>query len=158
MLIQVLNGANIGRLGRREPEIYGFLTYAKLQVLCEAAAAHLGTTVVVRQTDTEGELLGWLHEAADSGDAVLLNPGGWTHTSVALGDACAALPGALIEVHLTNVHAREGFRHHSYVSAHADGVICGLGVDGYLLGLRWLHAHASDAAQVSPTVEVDARG
>lgn len=150
MAIQVLNGANLGRLGSREPEIYGFLTYPKLQVLCESAATQMGITVVVRQTDSEGELLGWLHEAADSGDPVLLNPGGWTHTSVALGDACAGLTGPLVEVHLSNIHAREPFRHHSYVSAHAAGVICGLGVDGYLLGLRWLRAQGSDEEVPEP--------
>lgn len=143
MQILVLNGANLGQLGSREPEVYGFMTYAKLKVLCETTASHLGISVAVRQTDFEGELLGWLHEAAGSGDPVLLNPGGWTHTSVALGDACAALRSPMIEVHLTNIHARESFRHHSYVSPHADGVICGLGVDGYILGLRWLKAHGS---------------
>lgn len=139
--IQVLNGANLGRLGSREPEIYGLTSYAQLKVLCESAGAHLGIAVDVLQTDAESELLGWLHQAADAGDAVLLNPGGWAHTSVALGDACASLTGPLVEVHLTNIYAREPFRRHSYVSAHADGVICGLGVDGYLLGLRWLAAH-----------------
>jgi len=139
--IQVLNGANLGRLGTREPAVYGTTSYAQLEVLCESAAAHLGVAVQVRQTDSEAEMLGWLHLAADSGDAVLLNAGAWSHTSIALGDACAALSGPLVEVHITNICAREEFRHHSYISAHAVGVICGLGVDGYLLGLRWLSAH-----------------
>jgi len=139
--IQVLNGANLGRLGTREPAVYGTTSYAQLEVLCESAAAHLGVAVQVRQTDSEAEMLGWLHLAADSGDAVLLNAGAWSHTSIALGDACAALSGPLVEVHITNIYAREDFRHHSYISAHAVGVICGLGVDGYLLGLRWLSAH-----------------
>ncbi len=141
MPIQVLNGANLGRLGTREPAVYGTTSYAQLEVLCESAAAHLGVAVQVRQTDSEAEMLGWLHLAADSGDAVLLNAGAWSHTSIALGDACAALSGPLVEVHITNIYAREEFRHHSYISAHAVGVICGLGVDGYLLGLRWLSAH-----------------
>ncbi|MBA3292400.1 MAG: 3-dehydroquinate dehydratase [Geodermatophilaceae bacterium] len=141
MPIQVLNGANLGRLGTREPAVYGTTSYAQLEVLCESAAAHLGVAVQVRQTDSEAEMLGWLHLAADSGDAVLLNAGAWSHTSIALGDACAALSGPLVEVHMTNIYAREEFRHHSYISAHAVGVICGLGVDGYLLGLRWLSAH-----------------
>lgn len=141
MPIQVLNGANLGRLGTREPAVYGTTSYAQLEVLCESAAAHLGVAVQVRQTDSEAEMLGWLHLAADSGDAVLLNAGAWSHTSIALGDACAALSGPLVEVHITNIYAREDFRHHSYISAHAVGVICGLGVDGYLLGLRWLSAH-----------------
>lgn len=144
MPIQVLNGANLGRLGSREPEIYGLTSYAQLKVLCESAAAHLGVAVEVRQTDSESEMLGWLHLAADSGAAVLLNPGAWSHTSIALGDACADLTAPLIEVHISNVFARESFRHHSYVSAHAVGVICGLGVDGYLLGLRWLMAHGGE--------------
>lgn len=141
MPIQVLNGANLGRLGTREPAVYGTTSYAQLEVLCESAAAHLGVAVQVRQTDSEAEMLGWLHLAADSCDAVLLNAGAWSHTSIALGDACAALSGPLVEVHITNIYAREEFRHHSYISAHAVGVICGLGVDGYLLGLRWLSAH-----------------
>lgn len=140
MPVQVLNGANLGRLGTRQPEIYGTTSYAQLEVLCQSAAAHLGIAVQVRQTDSESELLGWLHEAAESGDAVLLNAGAWSHTSIALGDACADLTGPLVEVHISNTHAREPYRHHSYVSAHAVGVICGLGVDGYLLGLRWFTA------------------
>lgn len=140
MPIQVLNGANLGRLGSRDPEIYGITSYAQLEVLCESAAAHLGVAVKVRQTDSESELLSWLHDAADAGDAVLLNPGAWSHNSIAIADACAALTGPLVEVHISNIFAREDFRRHSYVSAHANGVICGLGVDGYLLGLRWLTA------------------
>lgn len=147
MPIQVLNGANLGRLGSREPEIYGVTTYAQLKVLCESAAAHLGVAVEVRQTDSESELLDWLHQAADSGDSVLLNAGAWSHTSIAVGDACADLTGHLVEVHVTNVFARESFRKHSYISAHAEGVICGLGVDGYLLGLRWLMAHGGQQTQ-----------
>jgi len=145
--IQVLNGANLGRLGSREPEIYGLTSYAQLKVLCESAGAHLGIDVQVLQTDSESEMLGWLHRAADSGDAVLINPGAWSHTSIALGDACSDLTGHLVEVHISNIFARESFRQHSYVSAHADGVICGLGVDGYLLGLRWLSAHGGVQTQ-----------
>jgi 3-dehydroquinate dehydratase-2 len=138
MTIQVLNGANLGRLGKREPEKYGTTTYAELVQLVEAAAGQLGVDVVVRQTDSEAELLGWVHAAADAGDAVVINPGGWSHTSVVLRDALASLTGPLVEVHLTNIHAREEFRHHSYVSAVADGVIAGLGVTGYELALRYL--------------------
>ena len=138
MTIQVLNGANLGRLGKREPEKYGTTTYAELVQLIEAAAAELGQDVVVRQTDSEGELLGWVFDAADAGDAVVINPGGWSHTSVVLRDALAGLSGPLVEVHITNIHAREQFRHHSVVSAVATGVIAGLGVDGYRLALRHL--------------------
>jgi len=138
MTIQVLNGANLGRLGTREPEKYGTTTYAELVELVGAAATELGQDVVVRQTDSEAELLGWVFDATDAGDAVVINPGGWSHTSVVLRDALAGLTGPLVEVHLTNIHAREEFRHHSYVSAVADGVIAGLGVQGYELALRYL--------------------
>jgi 3-dehydroquinate dehydratase II len=138
--IQVLNGANLGRLGTREPEKYGTTTYPQLVELVEAAAAQLGLHVQVRQTDDEGELLRWVHAAADAGDPVVINPGGWTHTSVVLHDALAMLTAPLVEVHLTNIHRREEFRHHSYVSLVADGTIAGLGVDGYVLALRWLAA------------------
>ena len=138
MTIQVLNGANLGRLGSREPLIYGDTTYAELVELVEAAAGELGLDVVVRQTGSEAELLGWVHAAADAGDPVVINPGGWSHTSVVLADALAALTGPLVEVHISNIHRREAFRHHSYVSGVADGVIAGLGVQGYELALRYL--------------------
>lgn len=138
MTVQVLNGANLGRLGTREPEIYGTTTYAQLVDLVETAARELEMDVVVRQTDDEGELLRWVHEATDAGDPVVLNPAGWSHTSVVLHDALAALNGPLVEVHISNIHTREAFRHHSYVSAVADGVIAGLGVEGYVLALQWL--------------------
>ena len=140
MTIQVLNGANLGRLGLREPDKYGTTTYAELVDLLEASGRELGVEVRVRQTDSEGELLGWVHDASDAGDAVVINPGGWSHTSVVLHDALAALNGPLVEVHITNIHRREEFRHHSYVSRVADGVIAGLGVQGYVLALQWLAA------------------
>jgi 3-dehydroquinate dehydratase-2 len=138
MTIQVLNGANLGRLGTREPEIYGTTTYAQLVDVVETTARELELDVVVRQTDDEGELLRWVHEATDAGDPVILNPAGWSHTSVVLHDALAALNGPLVEVHISNIHRREPFRHHSYVSAVADGVIAGLGVEGYVLALQWM--------------------
>jgi 3-dehydroquinate dehydratase II len=136
--ILVLNGPNLGRLGTREPSVYGTTTYAELVSLCEDAARAVGADVEVRQTDAEHELLGWLHQAADDGTAVVLNPAGWTHTSVALRDACAALNAPLVEVHISNVHAREEFRRHSYVSPVATAVIAGLGVQGYAAAIRWL--------------------
>lgn len=139
--VLVLNGPNLARLGTREPAIYGSTTYEELAALCVGGGSELGLEVEVRQTDAEGELLGWLHEAADDGTPVVLNAGALTHTSVALGDACAMLTGPLVEVHLSNVFARESFRHTSYVSAHASGVIVGLGVEGYVLALSWLSAH-----------------
>ncbi|MGH3713038.1 MAG: type II 3-dehydroquinate dehydratase [Micromonosporaceae bacterium] len=138
MRVLVLNGPNLGRLGTREPSVYGSTTYADLVTLCETAGKELGLEVEVRQTDAEHELLGWLHEAADTGTAVVLNAAAWTHTSVAVRDACAQLTAPLVEVHISNVYAREEFRHHSYVSAVATGVIAGLGVDGYRLALRHL--------------------
>ena len=140
MSIVVLNGANLGRLGSREPEKYGTTTYADLVARIEAVAAELGQDVTVRQTDSEAELLGWVHEAADAGTAVVVNAAGWTHTSVVLRDALAQVDAPVVEVHITNVHAREPFRHHSYVSAVADGVIAGLGVFGYEAALRYLAA------------------
>jgi 3-dehydroquinate dehydratase II len=138
MTVQVFNGANLGRLGLREPEKYGTTTYVELVELLTDAGSELGLEVQVRQTDDEGELLGWIHAAADAGDPVVINPGGWSHTSVVLRDALAALNAPLVEVHITNIHKREEFRHHSYVSGVADGVIAGLGVHGYVLALGWL--------------------
>ena len=128
--VLVLNGPNLGRLGTRQPVIYGSTSYEELVAL--------ELEVEVRQSEHEGELLGWLHEAADDAVPVVLNAGALTHTSVALGDACAMRTAELVEVHISNVHQREEFRHHSYVSAHASGVIVGLGVEGYVLALSWI--------------------
>ena len=136
--VLVLNGPNLGRLGRREPEVYGSTTHDDLVEMIEAEAAELGLSAIVRQSDSEAQLLGWVHAAADAGDPVILNAGALTHTSIALRDACSELRAPLIEVHISNVHAREEFRHHSYLSAVATGVIVGLGVQGYLLALRYL--------------------
>jgi 3-dehydroquinate dehydratase II len=138
--VNVFNGPNLGRLGRRETQVYGSTTHDDLVAMIEREAADLGLKVVVRQTDSEAELLGWVHRAADDGEPVVLNAGALTHTSIALRDACAELRAPLIEVHISNVHAREEFRHHSYLSAIATGVIVGLGVQGYLLALRYLAA------------------
>lgn len=134
----VLNGPNLGRLGVREPEVYGHTGYDELVALCHETASELGIEVEVRQTDHEGEMLGWLHEAAEDGHPVVLNAGAWTHYSIALRDACVQLTAPMIEVHISNVHKREEFRHHSYLSAVTSGVIVGLGVQGYPLALRWL--------------------
>jgi 3-dehydroquinate dehydratase II len=140
--VHVVNGPNLGRLGRREPAVYGNTTHDDLVTMIEQEADELGLAVTVRQSDSEAELLGWIHDAADAGEAVILNAGALTHTSVALRDACSELTAPLIEVHISNVHAREEFRHHSYLSAIATGVIVGLGVQGYLLALRYLAAQA----------------
>lgn len=136
--VMVLNGPNLGRLGRREPEVYGSTTYGQLTDLCRETAEQLGLTVDVRQTDDEATMLGWLHEAADEGAAVVLNPGAWSHYSYALRDACSQLTAPLVEVHISQTHAREAFRHHSVVSAVATGTITGLGVEGYRAALRFL--------------------
>jgi 3-dehydroquinate dehydratase-2 len=136
--VLVLNGPNLGRLGTREPEVYGHTTYADIVKFCEELGTKLGLAVEVRQTDAEHELLGWLHDAADSTTPVVLNPGAWSHYSYALRDACSMLRAPLVEVHISNIHAREEFRHHSVISAVATGVICGLGVDGYRLALEHL--------------------
>ncbi|BBY42891.1 type II 3-dehydroquinate dehydratase [Mycolicibacterium celeriflavum] len=138
--VLILNGPNLARLGRREPDVYGSTTHDELVALIEHEAEELGLKAVVRQSDSEADLLGWIHAAADAGDPVILNAGALTHTSVALRDACAELRAPLIEVHISNVHAREEFRHHSYLSAVATGVIVGLGVQGYVLALRYLAA------------------
>jgi 3-dehydroquinate dehydratase-2 len=132
----VLNGPNLGRLGTRQVDVYGATSYADLVSRCEQEGEALGLDVEVRQTDAEHEMLAWLHTAADEQAPVVLNPAAWTHYSYAIRDACAMLRAPLIEVHISNIHAREQFRHHSVISAVATGVIAGLGVDGYVLALR----------------------
>lgn len=138
MTVHVLNGPNLGRLGVREPDIYGSATYADLIARCEEVGRELGLVVEVRQTDNESELIGWLHAAADDGSPVILNAGAWTHTSVAVRDAASQLNAPLVEVHLSNVHAREAFRHTSYLSDIATAVVVGMGIEGYAAALRFL--------------------
>lgn len=138
--VLILNGPNLGRLGSREPEIYGSTTHDELRQICTADGAALGLEVEVRQSDDETELIHWLHEATDSMTPVILNPAAFTHYSYALRDAAAALTAPLIEVHLSNPHAREEFRHTSVISGVATGVIAGFGVDSYRLALRALSA------------------
>ena len=142
MKVYVLNGPNLGRLGTRQVDVYGLTSYADLAESCVRIGKELGLDVDVRQTDAEHEMLAWLHGAADEGAAVVLNPAAWSHYSYAVRDACALLTGPLVEVHISNIHAREEFRHHSVVSAVATGVICGLGVDGYRLALEHLAVRA----------------
>jgi 3-dehydroquinate dehydratase-2 len=134
--VYVLNGPNLGRLGTRQTDVYGLTSYADLVESCERAGKDLGLDVVAKQTDAEHEMLAWLHAAADERAPVVLNPGAWSHYSYAVRDACAMLNAPLVEVHISNIHAREEFRHHSVISAVATGVICGLGVDGYRLALQ----------------------
>ncbi len=148
MHVLVLNGPNLGRLGKRQPDVYGATTLDDV----EEQLRHLGTmhgiTVECRQSDYEGELIGWAHEAADEGWPVIINPGGLTHTSVALRDAMAEVAdaGGFFEVHISNVHAREPFRHHSYLSPIADGVIVGCGVAGYGMALGAIAGRAGESA------------
>jgi len=133
--VLVLNGPNLGRLGSREPEVYGSVTFDALVKQCEEVAAGLGLGVDVRQTDDEAELVRWLHEAADASVPVVLNPAAFTHYSYALRDACAQLTAPLIEVHLTNPATREQFRHTTVVAGVATGTIAGFGADSYRLAL-----------------------
>lgn len=139
MKVLVLNGPNLDRLGKRQPEIYGRTTLADVEKQLLERGAELGLEVECRQSNHEGELIDWVHEAADSAWPVIINPGGFTHTSVALRDALVELNDhhGFIEVHISNVHAREPFRYHSYLSPIAVGVIAGLGTDGYLLALDY---------------------
>ena len=144
MNVLVLNGPNLGRLGTREPEIYGAATHSDLEAACAATAAELGLTVEVRQTDDEATMLGWLHGVADGGvDALIVNPAAWTHTSVALRDAIAQVGVPFVEVHLSNPLAREEFRHTSYTASLAIGVIAGFGIDSYRLALRAVAARST---------------
>lgn len=145
-LVFVLNGPNLGRLGTREPEIYGTMTFADIAADCHATAETLGLTAIVRQTDSEAELIGWLHEAQDEGAAVVINPAAFTHYSYALRDACAMITGPLVEVHLSNPMAREEFRHTSVVSGVAHGTIAGFGIDSYRLALRAVAALTTASA------------
>ncbi|NTU76362.1 MAG: type II 3-dehydroquinate dehydratase [Alphaproteobacteria bacterium] len=138
MRLLVLNGPNLNMLGVREPEIYGRATLGDIEELCRKTACELGAEVDCRQSNLEGELVTWIQQARETCRGIILNAGAYTHTSVAILDALkiAALP--TIEVHISNVFAREAFRQHSYISAVAAGVICGLGVDGYACAIRHL--------------------
>ncbi|MGN6448194.1 MAG: type II 3-dehydroquinate dehydratase [Brucella intermedia] len=140
----VLNGPNLNLLGKREPGIYGVATLADIEASCKREAEQLGLDVDFRQSNYEGDLVTWIQEAGDKDAYVLINPAAYSHTSVAIHDAIRSAKVKAVEVHLSNIHAREAFRHHSYVSAVAKGVICGFGAEGYLLGLRALAAIAKE--------------
>ena len=139
-LVYVLNGPNLNLLGRRQPEIYGRETLADVEAECGRTAAELGLGLRFHQSNREYELIDWVHEARETAFGIAINPAAFTHTSVALLDALNAFEGPVIEVHISNVHKREAFRHHSYVSLRADGVIAGFGTQGYPLALRRLAA------------------
>ncbi len=135
-LIAVLNGPNINMLGLREPEKYGSATLDDLEALCAETAEELGLAIDFRQTNGEGELITWVQDCRGRAAGIVINPAGYSHTSIALMDALLAVDLPVIEVHITNIHRREEFRHLSYVSKAATGVIAGLGVEGYALALR----------------------
>ncbi len=133
--IYVLNGPNLNLLGQRQPEIYGYDTLKDVEANCRKVCAE-GFDIRLEQSNHEGQIIDWIHEARMDGAGIVINPGAFTHTSVAILDALHAFEGPVIEIHISNVHKREAFRHHSYVSLRADGVIAGLGVEGYEAAVR----------------------
>ena len=135
-LIAVLNGPNLNLLGTREPALYGAATLDDVEALCAEAAEALDLAIDFRQTNGEGELISWVQECRDRAAGVVINPAGYGHTSIALMDALLALDCPIVEVHLTNIHRREPYRHHSYSSEAANGLICGFGARGYALALQ----------------------
>lgn len=137
-LVFVLNGPNLNLLGKRQPQIYGHETLADVEAGCRRVAAELGLDLRFLQSNREYEIIDWIHEAREVASGIAINPAAFTHTSVAILDALNAFDGPVIEVHISNVHKREPFRHHSYVSLRADGVIAGLGTQGYVLALQRL--------------------
>ena len=139
-IVVVLNGPNLNLLGKRQPEIYGRETLADVEAACHSLGAELGLAIEFRQSNREYELIDWIHEARGRAAGIVINPAAFTHTSVAILDALHAFEGPIIEVHISNVHRREEFRHHSYVSAVASGIIVGCGTQGYDLALRRIAA------------------
>ena len=135
-LVAVLNGPNLNMLGLRQPEVYGTATLDDVETLCAETAEQLGVAIDFRQTNGEGELVSWVQECRGRASGIVINPAGYTNTSIALLDALLAVELPVIEVHISNIHRREAFRHMSYVSKAATGVICGLGIGGYALALR----------------------
>lgn len=134
--ILILNGPNLNLLGHRQPDIYGRDTLADIAAACTELGGEHGLTVDLRQSNHEGELIDWIQAARNGIAGIIINPGAYSHTSIAILDALNTYEGPVIEVHISNIHKRESFRHHSYVSLRADGVIAGLGVEGYQLALR----------------------
>jgi 3-dehydroquinate dehydratase-2 len=135
-LVYVLNGPNLNLLGKRQPHIYGHETLADVEADCRRVGRDLGLEIAFHQSNREYEIIDWIHAARETADAIVINPAAFTHTSVAILDALNAFDGVVIEVHISNVHKREDFRHHSFVSGRADGVIAGCGTQGYTLGLQ----------------------
>ena len=135
-LVAVLNGPNLNLLGTRQPEVYGSATLDDVEALCAETAEQVGLAIDFRQTNGEGELITWVQECRGRAAGIVINPAGYSHTSIALMDALKAVGLPVVEVHISNIHRREDFRHHSYVSLAATGVIAGLGIRGYALALR----------------------
>jgi 3-dehydroquinate dehydratase II len=136
--IYILNGPNLNLLGQRQPDIYGKQTLDDVAEACGALAEDLGLTIRFHQSNNEAAIIDWVQEARGQGAGVIINAGAYSHTSLAIPDALDTFDGPVIEVHISNIHAREAFRHHSHISARANGVIIGCGTDGYLLALRHL--------------------
>lgn len=136
----VLNGPNLNLLGKRQPEIYGRETLADVEAQCLAVAKANGLAIRFHQSNAESRIIDWIHEARETAAGIVINPAAFTHTSVAILDALNAFDGPVIEVHISNVHKRETFRHHSYVSLRADGVIAGFGIQGYSLAMQRMAA------------------
>ena len=139
-LVYILNGPNLNLLGKRQPAIYGRETLADVEEACRHAATELGLGLRFHQSNREYEIIDWIHEARETAAGILINPAAFTHTSVAILDALNSFDGPVIEVHISNIHKREAFRHHSYVSGRADGVIAGFGTQGYALAIRRIAA------------------
>jgi len=136
--IYLLNGPNLNLLGQRQPEIYGRDTLDDIAETCKKVAVAQGMTLKAFQSNSEGQLIDWVHEARQNADAIIINPGAYSHTSIALLDALNTFEGKVIEVHISNIHKREEFRHHSYISLRADGIIVGFGTQGYMLAVQAL--------------------
>lgn len=134
--IYILNGPNLNLLGKREPEVYGHATLSDVEAECAKVAGEFNLSIVMLQSNHEGELVDWIQQARNEAAGIIINPAAFSHTSVAILDALNTYDGAVIEVHISNIHKREEFRHHSFVSARADGVIAGCGVEGYALAVR----------------------
>jgi 3-dehydroquinate dehydratase-2 len=134
--IYILNGPNLNLLGQRQPEVYGKATLEDVAEGCASVAEELGLTIRFHQSNHEGQIIDWIHQARSDGAGIIINPAAYTHTSIAVFDALSAFDGPVLEVHISNIHRRETFRHHSFVSPRADGVIAGFGTEGYLLALR----------------------
>ncbi len=146
----VLNGPNLNKLGTREPQIYGSATLADVEALCKKTAAELGFDAECRQSNHEGDLVTWIGDAPDTFSGIVLNAAAYTHTSVAILDALKTAGLPVIEVHISNVFAREAFRHHSYISPVASGVLCGFGIEGYALAIRGLAAVIASSQRKEP--------